>query len=132
MPSGYELAKTFAESIRDEYPGYTVVLTGHSLGGAEASYAAGKLGLNSYVFNAARNNASEMNDGANQTVFFTRGDAVGDPSGIGGLGALRGATYELDPEKRSIDPTEQVFGAHDLKGILDSLLTTANSNIASQ
>ena len=61
--SQYQQARGLAESVRDALrPGDRLILTGHSLGGGLASYAALGLGLEAIVFNPASVHASVADD----------------------------------------------------------------------
>ena len=77
---GSDLAKVVADLRKDpRYKDYNVVLTGHSLGGGIANYAASKNGnLATWTFNPARNPLSTR-DNPNARNIYAIGDPVGDP-----------------------------------------------------
>ena len=52
-PPQYKEALKYAEKIKQEYPNANIRVTGHSLGGGLAQYAAGTLGLKATTFNSA-------------------------------------------------------------------------------
>ncbi|PNU18644.1 hypothetical protein C2E25_16615 [Geothermobacter hydrogeniphilus] len=53
VPLQYRLGEVVAQRIINAHPGEHVVLTGHSLGGGIAQYAAARLGQEAVVFNSA-------------------------------------------------------------------------------
>lgn len=53
VPLQYQIGEAIAQRIITEHPGEHVVLTGHSLGGGIAQYAAARLGKEAIVFNPA-------------------------------------------------------------------------------
>lgn len=77
----YQLLIQFVRDVEAYYRSADVTLTGHSLGGGLASYAAGALGLPSITFNASRNPFSNANSGVKQLNVIVTTDAVGNPIG---------------------------------------------------
>lgn len=53
VPGQYRLGVKFVEELQKSFPDATLILTGHSLGGGIAQYAAAKLGLKALTFNPA-------------------------------------------------------------------------------
>jgi hypothetical protein len=133
VPDAYKLAAQFARGVQQttaaggQFHGYSIVLTGHSLGGAEASYAGSVTGLSSVTFEAARNRASEMNNGTAQINVIVPADAVGAngnsvastvPSFAFGAGSLNGKTY-------AVNETQTGFAVHDAAGLYQALSAIA-------
>ena len=52
VPAAFTDAKNFANSVVINNPGFTVTVTGHSLGGAEGEYQSAELGISGKVFAA--------------------------------------------------------------------------------
>jgi hypothetical protein len=73
-------AVRFVEAIQAAYPGYEITLTGHSGGGALASYAGGQLGLPAIAFAPARNVAATSHSGERQLNVSVIGDPLADPN----------------------------------------------------
>jgi pimeloyl-ACP methyl ester carboxylesterase len=84
-PRQYTDAVEFLRVVREKYPGATLTVTGHSLGGALASYAGNLAGANRIVtFNAPSNNFSTLpylgiSQNHQQISVITAGDTVSDP-----------------------------------------------------
>jgi hypothetical protein len=76
---------------------YDVVLTGHSLGGGLATYAALKYSKPAIVFNAAPMGSGMLGDIqglSDKTLLVTNVDLMGDP--VSGLGGQVGHIFKLD------------------------------------
>ena len=101
VPKQYEQAVDFVKQVMKKAGSdYEIVLTGHSLGGGLASYAALRLGTTAIVFNAAglwnglRNKIPKENFELQKT-FVRNINLIGDP--VSGLGGQVGTIYALKP-----------------------------------
>jgi hypothetical protein len=119
----YSAAADLAKYIAAQNPGYTVTLTGHSLGGALAAYAGNQTNNKVVTFNAARNLYSTDNN-PNQTNIVISRDIVGDQVGalavVAGHGSLAGNTYTLTGTSG-----DGVLLRHGLDGIIGGLSDAA-------
>ncbi|MEM6313754.1 MAG: hypothetical protein AAF743_06680 [Planctomycetota bacterium] len=53
IPGQYDAARDLVAGLKEKYPGFPMITTGHSLGGGLAAYAAKAHGLTAFTFNAA-------------------------------------------------------------------------------
>ena len=113
-------------------PNHSITLTGHSLGGALASYAANDNRIKAVItFNAAR---GYMSDGfvnsPSQLNIFTKGEIIGDPSksGILGTGRLSGLSVGADSKAVNRNLLNDLEDVHSIKNIVDTLTDKASEN----
>lgn len=113
LPPQYRQALAVAQDVhRSCPPPCSVILTGHSLGGGEASFVGSHFTNDKVVtFNAARNGLSTIPGNANQLNVVVSGDRVGDPrlSGLLGIesrllgaGTLPGSTVTVETTQASL------------------------------
>lgn len=143
-PVQYESAQRLAEMVKAKYPNATISVTGHSLGGGLAAYAAQQvLGIaNVTTFNAPRPPivSTTIHGGVNERNVIVRGDFVGDPknstSGLN-FGSLPGKTYEVNSTTYTLRgkrahfegrwiPQEQ--DSHSIAGIIGGLRIAESSS----
>ncbi len=130
VPPQYAAAAKLAELVAQRF-GRPPSLTGHSLGGALASYAASKLSSTGPVvtFNADRNSLSLSGNRENQINIAVAGALIGDPN-IGEYtpfvrsGQLPGKTYYVG----TTDDQSNLFaGGHGIGGIIGGMENLLNS-----
>ncbi|GAB4266932.1 vWA domain-containing protein [Deferrisoma sp.] len=136
MPKQYGQAVEYAREVTDRYGRSNVVLTGHSLGGGLAQYAALRLGLTAYTFNPAgliggawdlfvRHLADKVFEGVGPStnavvrhfvtrIPTTRGAAPADPVSV--LGAQFGAVYAVPVDDRLPRPPPLVIPVFSITG----------------
>ncbi len=147
IPAQYTYASQLAAFVKQSYSNAPITLTGHSLGGGLATYAAQQVpGISNVVtFNAARPPilSSATLGGVNQINVVAPGDAIGDPKSGGGdiegFGKLPGTTYAVT--STTATPENALSRAagfwasntHSLQGIIGGLEQTekASSNSSS-
>ena len=122
----YVAGVALAKRITDENWGYTISLTGHSLGGAVASYAGHWIGAyNVVTFNAARNPYSTIGNNPNQINIIVSADMVGDPRRKAlGEGCLPG-TYVTVPTTTP----QNMITRHSIQGIIGGLISVNKCEI---
>lgn len=128
----YVAARSLAARIKDTYANtpyqnYSVTLTGHSLGGALASYAGQHVNAQVYTFEPARNQLAGTSANAKQTNVIVSGDPISDPRApaakqMGSVNYLPGRTYRMDLPAVS---TVQVQSAPDLRPRHDAALVVS-------
>jgi hypothetical protein len=97
-----------------------ITLTGHSFGGALASYAGSVTGISSvYTFNAYRTPLAEIGSNPNQINVYDKHDWIGNPNvknpiPIEGEGKLPGKSV-------SIKSTTELSDPHNIQGIIEAL-----------
>lgn len=115
------LALRFVDAVATAYPGQAIVLVGHSSAGALASYAAGRRGLPSIVFNPSRTLAATTNSGAQQLVVIVSGDPIADPTALDlrifrPPRQLNGMTLWLD-----VEVARPLLDLHDIETVIAGL-----------
>jgi hypothetical protein len=128
LTTQYKAASDLTSMVKNKL-GSNVTLTGHSLGGALASYA----GLNNKVssvvtFNAARNPLSQgSKQNTSQLNFFTRDEVIGDPnkSGILGSGQLPGQSIIVDSNVQMKNIADDALAGHSINNIIGPLSNQA-------
>jgi hypothetical protein len=126
LPMQYEAASTLTAIVkRNAGPDQSITLTGHSLGGALASYAANDNKIKNVVtFNAARGFQSDgFVNNPNQINIYTRGEIIGDPAkaGIAGTGRLPGLSVGTDSMVSNNNLSDDLAGAHSIANIVGTL-----------
>lgn len=120
IPRQYEAASNLIRQAQRQFPGATIVVTGHSLGGALASYAGNQVGVRIRTFNAARNSYSTQYGmrAISQINIASQGDLVGDPlkNTIAGKGTLPGSTIVVNSSSG-----QGLLNAHGIDGIIGAL-----------
>ncbi len=108
-PEQYQEAMAFVQKVLDDAPpGVKITLTGHSLGGGLASYAALKFNKEAVVFNAAglgkwlRDDIPQENIERREQSLVRNIDLKGDP--VSALGGQVGRVYQLNLPPGMIDP----------------------------
>ncbi|MGD9740700.1 MAG: hypothetical protein AB7U48_15035 [Bauldia sp.] len=115
------LSLRFLDAVAVAYPGRPILVVGHSSGGALASYAAGRRGLPSIVFNPSRTIAATTNPGTNQLVVIVEDDPIADPDVIS-LRIFRpprqvlGNTLRLD-----VEVARPFLDLHDIETVITGL-----------
>ena len=137
-----QLAALVAANVKQTSPNATISVTGHSLGGALATYAAEQmLGIsNVTTFNAPRPPllSTVIHGGVSQINIVVRSDIVGDPkSSVApyNFGYLPGKTYEV---QSTTDQGQSILNrgtfqpesndTHALQGIVGGLCNTSPSS----
>ncbi|MEQ1710878.1 MAG: hypothetical protein ABL908_05700, partial [Hyphomicrobium sp.] len=138
IPSQYRFARQVADEARASCaPPCKITLTGHSLGGALASYA-GQSTDQVVTFNAARNRLTSAGHAGSQLNVVVSGDPTGDVAQSGasgkmfGIGALPGKTVTVQTTSPNLlagdlpapDGTNPWFGftyTHPLNGTLGGM-----------
>lgn len=105
--------------------GAPVILTGHSLGAALATYAGNANNLKVITFNGARPPSAIQSDNPNQTNFVVEGDIIGDKkSALGfwvGVGSLPGRTLSVQSSTDQSGVWGATLGRHGIDGIIGGL-----------
>jgi hypothetical protein len=93
LPDHFNLARKLATIVAEQYPNRKITATGHSLGGALATYAGQQVPRVSSVitFNSARFGILDRPTHAVQVNVDVRGDAIGDA--LTGHTSMPGKTY---------------------------------------
>lgn len=122
VPKQYEAATKLIREAQKIFPNASIVATGHSLGGALASYAGNESGVRVVTFNAARNAYSMRGNGTNQINYSTQGDIVGDPSqeSVIGTGSLPGTTRVVEGSSG-----QGLRNEHNIDGLIGALSDAA-------
>ena len=141
----YEYAARLAGIVKQTYPNASITLTGHSLGGGLATYAAQQVpGIaNVVTFNSARPPFLQSATGgaANQINIVVPGDVIGNPKAGGdpvfGFGTLPGKTYQatsttavaadLPTKLSTIEGRWDSSETHALSGIIGGLCNAGPS-----
>ncbi|MFZ0844769.1 MAG: hypothetical protein WAM62_03190 [Pseudolabrys sp.] len=130
LPLQYQAASTLTSVVKGTIGlNHDITLTGHSLGGALASYAGNDNGIRNVVtFNSARN---LVTDGAvnnpSQINIYSKGEMIGDPnqSGVFGAGRLSGQNIGTDslvaPANGPQGKVDDLFAVHSIDNIIGSL-----------
>jgi putative lipase involved disintegration of autophagic bodies len=128
-PHQYDAALKLATLVREEFPaskGYRITLTGHSLGGAMASYAGGKTGLRVITFNPDQNRFSAMGSGVSQANVVVPGDLTIDH--YLGSASVPGHTFVV--KSTTLRAGEKISG-HGIRGIIEGLEQQATGGVGS-
>jgi hypothetical protein len=142
VPAQYVYAAQLAAYVKQVYPNAVITLTGHSLGGGLATYAAQQVpGISNVVtFDSARPPILKTTGSVNQINVYVPGDAIGDPTAPGGKyegsGYLPGKTYTVNstivkPQGQLSNGVSQLTGnfyagSHLLSGIIGGLQNTTH------
>lgn len=74
------LALKFFDTVRALFPGYDLVVVGHSAAGGMTSFVAAERNAPSVVFNPSVTDAALRNDGGDQLIVYVNGDVLSDPA----------------------------------------------------
>jgi hypothetical protein len=150
IPAQYDYAAQLAGIVKQTYPKAIITVTGHSLGGGLATYAAQQVpGIsNVVIFNSARPPilSSVTLGGVNQINVVVPGDAIGNPKAGGdpvwGFGYLPGKTYQVTSTivtaEGKLSPGVSkntgnfAAGSHSLQGIIGGLCAASPSSSCTQ
>lgn len=143
----YKAAADLASAVKEVWPkGTTISLTGHSLGGGLASYAAAKNPeiTKVFTFNAARNPYSTAGTSSSQINIYVRDDVVGNPNNstmygrIAGSGALPGKSFYINSTTETLirDPwlnrtVPDLVTTHHIDGVIGGLSAAKTNSVIS-
>lgn len=125
-----QLPLTFFDEVRERYPGYAIMVVGHSSGGGLASYVGALKHVPSVAFNPVLFEGALLNSGEQQLVVRVTGDIYSDPSAAAqerllgltqdfliGDTDIRGQIFRLDPPEHY----RRVWELHYISVIIDAL-----------
>lgn len=130
VPIQYQAASSLASVVKGTLGlNHSLTLTGYSLGGGLASYAANDNGIkNVMTFNPARNYLSDGSvNNPSQLNFYSSGELIGDPnkSGLLGSGQLPGQNVMTNSNVTNGNIADDLLAAHSIDNIIGSLSSQA-------
>lgn len=124
-PPQFEAARQYVEAIKQAYGDkYTIVCSGHSLGGGACAYAAGMEGVRAVVINPISSSASTRPENAPLIDnYVVEGELASEASGFAGR-AVIGHQYRINNYREPggvVKTVENTFSDHGVDTAMDDL-----------